>query len=258
MKHELNLFDNAIDSLNEALRQYGQADLESPRTYKFAILLFAQSIELLLKFYVFKQHPLFIYKNPFSNKLASGEAATIGLWEAVQLLKNLGIQLDEKTIKNLKWIKSLRNDIEHYKFSMNVPEVRITMSRLLSSLNEISQNFFNITIEDHISIQAKPLYAEIISEHHQKRLAAQKKAIEKTGENDLCDCFFCNEEKIAFIQDDVMTCYFCDTSEKFASCEACGLYTPERQMAYLGEARSFYGHFVTAVCCFCEVYFQEP
>ena len=133
MKHELNLFDNAIDSLNEALRQYGQANLDRPRTYKFAILLFAQSIELLLKYYVSKQHPLFIYKNPFSSKLTLGEETTIGLWEAVQLLQNTGTQFDVKTIKDLKWIKGLRNDIEHYKFSMNVPDVRLTTSSRASA-----------------------------------------------------------------------------------------------------------------------------
>ena len=85
ISHQLDLLENAVDSLNEALRQYDVGKSGSIRSYKFAILHFAHFLELLFKYYVTQSHPLLIYKNPFSKNIKSEK--TIGLWEAVPVLK---------------------------------------------------------------------------------------------------------------------------------------------------------------------------
>ena len=118
MKHELGLLENALDSLNEALRKFQAGESGSPRAYKFAVLHFAHSLELLFKYYVTQSHPLLIYKNPFSKSIAKEN--TIGLWDAVQFLKNEGKGISADLSKDLEWVKQLRNNIEHHKFEMNV------------------------------------------------------------------------------------------------------------------------------------------
>jgi len=256
MEHKLGLFENAIDSLNEALRQYSQGNIDRPQTYKFAILLFAQSIELLFKYQVSKHHPLFVYKNPFSKKLLSGEENTINLWDAIQFLKNTGQQIDSNIIRDIKWIKKLRNDIEHYQFSMNVHEVRLTISRLLSAFDKLNSKLLDVEIEQIIKPSLRKEYIDLISEHNTKLLQSQKLAYDNASKNELCNCFFCNSEKAAYLRNNIMTCFFCGTREKFYTCEACGLYYPERQIAYIGEVRSCNGNLVAVVCHSCEYYLE--
>lgn len=85
VEHELDLLENAVDSLNEALRKYEEGLSGDLRAYKFAILHYSHFIELLFKYYVTESHPLLVYKNPFSKNIKKEK--TIGLWEAIQFLK---------------------------------------------------------------------------------------------------------------------------------------------------------------------------
>ena len=48
-KLELNLFENAIDSLNEALIKYNEGQEGNTRAFKFCILHLSQFFELILK-----------------------------------------------------------------------------------------------------------------------------------------------------------------------------------------------------------------
>lgn len=88
MKHKLDILDNAISSLREALLKYEEGSSNNLSAYKFAILHFSHFLELLFKHYVTLSHPLLIYKNPFSKNISKEN--TIGLWEAVQFLRNEG------------------------------------------------------------------------------------------------------------------------------------------------------------------------
>lgn len=58
---ELDLLDNAIDSLNEALSKYQQGKKGDTKAYKFCIQHLSHFFELILKFYVTQSHPLLIY-----------------------------------------------------------------------------------------------------------------------------------------------------------------------------------------------------
>ena len=64
--HKLNLFENAIDSLDEALLKYeiGAHETE-PAALKFAVLHMAHFMELLLKKYLSDIHPLLLFKDVF-------------------------------------------------------------------------------------------------------------------------------------------------------------------------------------------------
>ena len=129
---ELNLLDNALDSLNESISKFKQGKSGSISAYKFAILHFTHFIELFFKYFVSKSHPLLIYKNPFSKKIENQN--TISLWESIQFLRNEGKEIPESLSTDLEWIKSIRNQIEHFKFTMNIKEVEETLGRLMHSI----------------------------------------------------------------------------------------------------------------------------
>lgn len=85
--HELDLLDNALDSLAEALVKYkeGRED-QNPKAYKFAVLHMSHFVELIFKYHLAEKHPLLIYTNPFAPKVDKNK--TIGLWEAVNFINN--------------------------------------------------------------------------------------------------------------------------------------------------------------------------
>jgi hypothetical protein len=147
LKHKLDLLENAIDSLREALSKYEEGEIKGPSAYKFAVLHFSHFFELLFKHHVAQSHPLLIYKNPFSKKIEKEN--TIGLWEAVQFLKNEGVDISPDFDNDLAWIKKLRNDIEHYKFELDAIEVRTTLGRLIRATNELNDYEGLIDIHDH-------------------------------------------------------------------------------------------------------------
>jgi len=136
-KYELGLLENATDSLNEALLKYQEGVDGEEKAYKFCILHFSHFLELLFKYYVYKSHPLLIYKNPFAKNL-NEDSYTIGLPEAIQFLKNEGKEISKEFSQDLDWVKKIRNSIEHHKFSMNVMEVEETIGRLLKTVYEFN------------------------------------------------------------------------------------------------------------------------
>ena len=148
--HELDLLDNALDSLAEALVKYkeGRED-QNPKAYKFAVLHMSHFVELIFKYHLAEKHPLLIYTNPFAPKVDKNK--TIGLWEAVNFINNEksdALSQDFKT--DLEWLKKLRNQIEHHKFVMDVDEVKTTIGRLFRSLMEFLEEYSDIDIASSI------------------------------------------------------------------------------------------------------------
>lgn len=160
MNHSLDLLDNAIDSLNEALAKYQQAKAGDVKAYKFCVLHLSHFLELVLKHYVTLAHPLLIYKNPFA-KSFDVESQTIGLQEAVNFLRNEGRDLSDKFLDDLQWLKKLRNRIEHHKFDMDVPQVEATIGRLISAFVEFDQAHENLGLDGHIDINQYDLFLDL-------------------------------------------------------------------------------------------------
>lgn len=145
----MDLLDNAVDSLNEALAKYSQGKMGDVTSYKFCVLHLAHFLELVLKHYVALAHPLLIYKNPFAKNIDE-ESQTIGLQEAINFLKNEQKGLSEQFIKDLLWLRRLRNGIEHYRFDMEVEEVESSIGRLVQAFVEFDQAHANIGLDDLI------------------------------------------------------------------------------------------------------------
>ncbi|MEC3653513.1 hypothetical protein P9148_00100 [Bacillus siamensis] len=60
---ELRLYDNAIDFINKSKESFILADEGNLREFKYAILLLANGVELMLKSILEDKHPLFINEN---------------------------------------------------------------------------------------------------------------------------------------------------------------------------------------------------
>jgi len=84
--HQLDLLENALDSLAEALSNYEEGENGEPKAYKLAVLHMSHFVELIFKYHVAEKHPLLIYKDPFRRNWI--EQKRLRLWEAVNFINN--------------------------------------------------------------------------------------------------------------------------------------------------------------------------
>ena len=178
---ELDLLENALDSFNEALRQYERAEEGEHKAFKFCIQSLSHFFELLLKFYVTKSHALLIYKNPFAKSIEDS-SNTIGLYEAVNFLRNEGADLPPEFITDLKWLKELRNRIEHHKFKMNVAEAKETIGRLIHAVVVFDQNHASIDLASHIDDENAEVFYVLARTYEEQLEAALNKVKEAEDE----------------------------------------------------------------------------
>lgn len=235
---ELDLLENAIDSLNEALEKYQQGKDGEEKAYKFCVQHLAHFLELILKYYVTRSHPLLIYKNPFA-KAINSESQTIGLYEAINFLKNEGHDISDKFEKDIRWLKKLRNNIEHHKFSMDFEEVEDTIGRLMSAVVEFDEAHESIDLSSCISSDQYYLFHELANTYEGRLKKAEQAAEESDG--NIYHCCECDHDTMIFDEksETGYKCAFCGNTESDdieVDCGMCGSQWPLWQMKSLDWA----------------------
>lgn len=224
-KHQLSLIENAIDSLNEALRKYNEGVSGNTKAFKFAVLHFCHFIELLLKHHVASFHRLLIYKNPFSKKIQNEN--TIGAFEAVQFLKNEGHDFPDKFSKDLEWFVKLRNNIEHYEFSLDIDEVKAVLGRLMRALSELSKIENGLDLKKHVEPKLLSSF-ETLADEYKARLAAARERAEELSDSEFgYGCWDCGNYGTVSRNAGVYKCHFCGVETKETECCVCGEVIPE-------------------------------
>lgn len=249
-KLELDLLENAVDSLNEALEKYQQGKRGDLKSFKFCIKHLSHFFELILKYYVTQSHPLLIYKNPFAKNINRG-SQTIGLHEAINFLKNEGLNISEIFEGDLKWLKELRNDIEHHKFSMVLDEVEQTIGRLMTAMVVFSNSHKKLDIGGYIDDDQYEIFHKLANTYQDKLKKALSLVEEarrtaykgyRPKEYSLVDfsvylCHECNHETM--IPDETSSsgyrCTYCGNEESGdveVECGICGMQWPNDLMWY--------------------------
>ena len=259
---KLNLFENALDSLNESLEKFKQGEKGDERAYKFCIQHLSHFMELIFKYYVYQCHPLLIYKNPFKKNIKEDDF-TINLNDAINFLKNEGRDLPVNFEKDIDWLKKLRNNIEHHKFSMSIDEVKITIGRLINSLVKFDKDNDNINIIEHISKKHYFLFFELGYSYEERLEKSLKSALDyayhpkHNTDNFAVTCEECNNETMIPEEDSDSgyRCSFCGTEDSDnieVLCTYCGSQSPKWQMSswYTDEAETD----VTYMCPGCKRY----
>lgn len=85
-----------------------------PSAHKHAILLLFHSIELFLKEYLSRVHPILIYRT--IDKKISDDSLTVGISEILSRLDNLDLALPETERRVIESIQRRRNRIEHHRY----------------------------------------------------------------------------------------------------------------------------------------------
>jgi len=264
---EFDLLENAIDSLNEALNKYTQGKGGDAKAYKFCVQHLSHFFELLLKYYVTRSHPLLIYKNPYA-KTIDAESQTIGLHEAINFLKNEGREISAKFEEDLRWLKKLRNNIEHHKFSMNVEEVEETIGRLINAVVEFDDAHESIDLTSYIDTAQYEVFRNLAYTYEQrleKAMEAVKEAEAKAYEGyrpkehmlvnfRVYHCYECDHDTIVPNEASATgyKCTFCgaeDSEDIEVDCGICGDSWSKDMMDYTDWADDGYYIYVCPRCC---------
>ena len=290
----LNIKENSIDSLNEALDKFQQGQAGNVRAFKFAILCTAQFIELLLKQYLISVNPLLVYTKCFGAVQSRAKADKVSLKTAYERLITEGFDFDAlmapianpHTVKvdealafarlemcsktgvefvdkefedDIKWLKQLRNDIEHFQFALTAKEVRLCIGRIVRSAIEFCDIFSLMDLSKEIGMERFHVFEMLADEYTQflveareeirlGRIAAFKGHRPKEYQFVEWNVYRCDEcgENTMIPDPDSSTGYKCkmphcgneESGEIEVACDVCGVLCQNEDMEYWDEELS--------------------
>jgi ribosomal protein S27E len=218
---------NAFSSLEHGVEHYlagTDADL------KFTVLHVFHAVELLLKARLAQAHPLLILQRPEDDP-AKGYTADYNV--VLKRLKNLGVQLTADDAKNLEYLRTTRNSIEHYQVQGNRQEIEDYVARAMKLLDGFVERELHIRLRERIRSELygameRALYSyEERQERTRQRIAEAlpKKPKEQSLYQELV-CDECEEEAILFpdpqSSDGRLECYSCGVKFFYWVCDNCG------------------------------------
>jgi hypothetical protein len=257
---ELDLLENAIDSLNEALTKYQNGKAGDEKAYKFCVQHLSHFLELILKYYVTQSHSLLIYKNPFAKSIHE-ESHTIGLHDAINFLKNEGHSISKKFEEDIKWLKKLRNNIEHHKFSMDITKIEETIGRIISAVVDFDEAYKNIDLSTYIKVDQYNLFIELAYTYESRLKKAKLEVKEALSGLDptiedqaVYHCDECDHDTIIPNEDSDTgyKCTFCGNEESDdieVNCGMCDLQWPIWQMSFVDWADTGIYEYFCPYCC---------
>jgi len=221
------LEDNAFSSLEHGMEHYlagSDADL------KFTVLHVFHAVELLLKARLAEAHPLLVLQRPEDDPV---KGYTADYHVVLKRLKNLGVELTADDAKNLEYLRTTRNSIEHYQVQGNRQQIEDYVARAMKLLDGFVERELHIPLKERISPE---LYREMEHalysyEERQKRIRKlmapdlPKKPKEQV-EHQTIICDECGEEAILVpdprFYDGTVQCYSCNTQFFHWICDRCG------------------------------------
>jgi len=183
---ELNLRQNAYDYLEESLR-YAERAVADSVGWKFAIVLAAQSIELLLKARLAEEHPLLIRVNPESGDT---DAPTVGVESAVKRLHAAGLQLDDEDVRRLRLAQRLRNQFVHYEVKATVGQLEATFADLFEFAHVFHLEHLGDELHDHIAEDLYSAEAEMMSRFRRDLVRYQGSTVVRWFPSEIVDAQF--------------------------------------------------------------------
>jgi hypothetical protein len=154
---QLNVRDNGYDFIEESLRYAVMAE-DYPPAWKFAIILAAQGIELLLKARLEQEHPLLVMADPDHAR----SAKTVGLEAALARLAAAGVAMEEEDVRRLRSARRVRNEFMHYKVDATPQQVEATFRDLFEFAHVFHLEALGGELHDHLNEDLYPVEAQMI------------------------------------------------------------------------------------------------
>jgi hypothetical protein len=252
--YSLNLYQNAIDSLNEGMIFYN-VSLNDESKYKFCIITITHFSELLLKHLVELQNPLLCYVEPYTSKLE--EAKTITWWQAYKILVNCSLSVSSELKDSMERLSKFRNTIVHHKVNYNTTEIRKIILDVVDGLRSLyksitGKDFFNDVLES-----TQVILTKIEDEYAKELLLAQAEAKEEVDETgtEIARCSLCGGDDTAIYRNEgEYYCFLCDEIDEEVTCARCGeiiLFSDANKFGETPEGDELY------FCEYCSDYIEH-
>lgn len=242
IKLKFSLLDNALDSLALGL-EFALSDRQDKSKLKLAVLLVAQSVELLLKERLRREHWSLIYRNV--DKAGSYDAITVSINEAKKRLATItNITLSKDHDDAVEEIRKTRNRIQHFEVNITFEQVVAQVNAAIQFLISFLHAELDIDIRDVIPVDVYQSLVEIeelateLRELAVKRVEEVEKEYQPTKLADLAASDFetilcpqCFEEFYTFMPSHSLSvCQFCGYEGGFVECARCGSMYPAGDM----------------------------
>lgn len=214
---KITLYENAVGFAEEALRNAVEAE-KSPKRWKYAVLSLAQAIELSLKEFLRREHPLFIYSN------IDKRGNTVGIEQAKNRIKSIaGVEFTDRDQKALNETVKVRNQIVHCEIDEEVRSLKLNFALLFSFLTK----FHNAQLKTplHKKIRQDLWLAGVkISDYGEELYKLAQDRLQNEGLDEttfLATCPKCSWEATPAHGDNIGECYVCGHFEEIAICITC-------------------------------------
>lgn len=222
IKIELNLLDNGLDYIYEAVRPIFSKHDNSQHSWKYSVLHIYSGIELLLKEKLKQEHWSLIFQdvgNADIKNLENGNFVSVYHEELVKRLRNISkVIINDEPIKSLR---DLRNRFEHFEVNIALTECEKTV---VSALDEIIKFWENHLIDISTAEQQQKFRMikniatsyELYIEQRLKKFEQAINGIIESGNGILVNCPVCGSSSFAVFKDNEKECkcFVCDKKYK--------------------------------------------
>ncbi|OBA05490.1 hypothetical protein A9D36_09175 [Bacillus subtilis] len=211
---ELRLYDNAIDFINKSTESFLFAVQGEEREFKYAILLLANGVELILKSILEDKHPLFINESLDNNKDKTVKAENL-----VQRIKLVYASenkfIGKHEVEVFDSIRNFRNQIIHKDvvFDANNHPTHL-YAKTLYALDLVVRRFKNKLLSEVIANWDLIVKIDDIRKVYHVHVKGLTIDVEKTSEKTFSTpvpCPLCTLEKL-IPKDDKIQCFNCGHS----------------------------------------------
>lgn len=209
---KLTLVENALDFFCEGIEHFDDKD---PRSLKYAILHIASAVELVLKARLAREHWALIFKDPSRanrGKLEKGDFGSADFQGVQDRLEGIcKIDLSKHKVI-MKTLRDMRNRIQHFAFSGDVPEISSILTRTWSFLWDFIHSHMPKEANNEQNTLAE--IKERMMKHEDyvaQRLADIKPGLDALRRDGslVVECPSCLQEALAVPGDENPHCCFC-------------------------------------------------
>ena len=238
------LYENALDYLRHGVGLYVD---EGEWETKHSILHIFRSIELLLKESLRRHDEKLIYRHP--DRPITEDTPTIGLWESLKRLGDLGVTASDDERRVLGNLKSFRNRIEHHSYKPDKAH-RPLVAKALKVVYNFMPLLLRETLEE--ALQDPELFRvirDVILEYEERVAEAVAEIEWDTWKNKqappLATCPECGNETVMAAAVRGHFCYCCHKAVELEACERCMCFFNPTEM------------WADGICEPCHWYIQE-
>ncbi|HEX3069740.1 MAG TPA: hypothetical protein VHX14_14320 [Thermoanaerobaculia bacterium] len=227
------IFENALDSLKMGVSHLVDDRLQT--SDKWAILELFHTIELLLKERLYRENPLFIYKQ--IDQAVGDDSITVGLRDILVRFENLKISIPPDYRRMLLDLQRRRNRIEHHRFDED-QEHRTVLGEALKFINYFLTEHLGDDLEQRLTSalfrQAKELifeYEELLRKAEESMKAAMgRHSYKEQMQLETAQCPECGNETVLIGDEPRVFCHYCHAEMALMFCGECANWLPPEEL----------------------------